>query len=226
MKSALQKLWITLLAVVCLAACGSPEPINDEEAVKWIAAYSPEQIDMDAVIRIEATSSLLAHIDTSRSLDEVFVFTPAVKGSARYVDGGRFIEFVPQKGSLKQQRKYNCRVRLSAMTAIDSLADFSFDFVVKKSESSLEDLRVTIDPDNDKQVIVTGKLSFSSPPDEQSIDPSLINCGVTGARSVINTTDDKMSVEITISDIKRKEKDYTMVINYNSSGEFPSSGFV
>ena len=223
MKSALQKLWITLLAVVCLAACGSPEPINDEEAVKWIAAYSPEQIDMDAVIRIEATSSLLAHIDTSRSLDEVFVFTPAVKGSARYVDGGRFIEFVPQKGSLKQQRKYNCRVRLSAMTAIDSLADFSFDFVVKKSESSLEDLRVTIDPDNDKQVIVTGKLSFSSPPDEQSIDPSLINCGVTGARSVINTTDDKMSVEITISDIKRKEKDYTMVINYNSSGEFPSS---
>ena len=121
MKSALQKLWITLLAVVCLAACGSPEPMNDEEAVKWIAAYSPEQIDMDAVIRIEATSYLYGHIDTSRPLDNVFNFTPSVKGEARYMNGGRFIEFVPEKGELKHGREYNCLVRLSSLTDIDSL---------------------------------------------------------------------------------------------------------
>lgn len=223
MKSALQKLWITLLAVVCLAACGSPEPMNDEEAVKWIAAYSPEQIDMDAVIRIEATSYLYGHIDTSRPLDNVFNFTPSVKGEARYMNGGRFIEFVPEKGELEQGREYNCRVRLSSLTAIDSLKDFSFDFVVVKSESSIEELRVCIDPDNVGQVIVTGKLSFSSTPDEQSVDASLIDCGIDGAKSAITTTDDKMSVEFTVSDIKREDKDYKVEINYNSSGEFSSS---
>ena len=31
MKTALQKLWVTLLAVVSLIACGSPEPMTDDE---------------------------------------------------------------------------------------------------------------------------------------------------------------------------------------------------
>ena len=97
MKTALQKLWVTLLAVVSLVACGSPEPMTDDEATMWVAAYSPERIDMDATIRIEATDSLIAHLDTTRSLEKVFKFTPSVKGEAHYVDGGRFIDFSPRK---------------------------------------------------------------------------------------------------------------------------------
>lgn len=220
MKTALQKLWVILLAVVSLIACGSPEPMTDDEATMWIAAYSPERIDMDATIRIEATDSLLAHIDTSRFLEKVFKFTPSVKGEAHYVDGGRFIDFVPEKGSLKQGKQYNCRVNMSLLTAIDSLKAFSFDFVVEKRESRLADLRVSIDPDNVEQVVVSGKMLFSTLPSEQSTDASLIDCGIAGAKVIVNTTDDKLCHSFTISNIKRKSADYNMEIKYNPRGEF------
>ncbi len=220
MKTALQKLWVTLLAVVSLVACGSPEPMTDDEATMWVAAYSPERIDMDATIRIEATDSLLAHIDTSRPLEKVFKFTPSIKGEARYVEGGRYIDFVPAKGGLKQGKQYNCRVRLSNLTTIDSLKDFSFDFVVEKREARLADLRVSVDPDNVEQVIVSGKMLFSSLPSEQSTDASLINCGVTGVDAIIKTTDDKLCHSFTISNIKRRSADYNMEIKYNPRGEF------
>ena len=223
MKTALQKLWVTLLAVVSLVACGSPEPMTDDEATIWVAAYSPERIDMDATIRIEATDSLIAHLDTTRSLEKVFKFTPSVKGMAHYVDGGRFIDFVPEKGSLKQGKQYNCRVNMSLLTAIDSLKAFSFDFVVEKRESRLADLRVSIDPDNVEQVVVSGKMLFSTLPSEQSTDASLIDCGIAGAKVIVNTTDDKLCHNFTISSIKRKSADYKIDIKYNPRGEFSAA---
>lgn len=80
MKTALQKFWIAILAVVSFVACESKETMTPEEAAGWVAAYSPERIDIDATIRIEATKTLFEHIDTLRSLDNVFRFTPSVKG--------------------------------------------------------------------------------------------------------------------------------------------------
>ncbi len=223
MKSALQKSWIVLLAVLSLTACGSSEPMTIEESTKWVAAYSPEHIDMDATIRIEATDYLLARIDTSRSLEKVFKFTPSVNGEAHYVDGGRFIDFIPKKGALKQGKQYNCRVRMSYLTDIDSLKDFAFDFVVEKRESRLADLRVSIDPDNVEQVIITGKVYFSSVPNEQSTEASSIDCGVAGAKSTIKTTDDEMCHIFTISNISRKVEDYKVNIKYNPRGGFSTS---
>lgn len=189
----------------------------------WVAAYSPERLDMDATIRIEATDSLLAHLDTSRPLEKAFKFTPSVKGEAHYVEGGRFIDFLPEKGSLKQGRQYNCRVNMSALTAIDSLKAFSFDFVVEKRESRLADLRVSIDPNNIEQVIITGKLLFSTLPSEQSTDASLIDCGVADAEAIIHPTDDKLCHHFTLSNIERKSADYKVDIKYNPRGEFSAA---
>lgn len=53
METALQRLWVTLLAVVCLVACGSSELMIDDEAMMWVAVYSPERIDIDATICIQ-----------------------------------------------------------------------------------------------------------------------------------------------------------------------------
>ncbi len=223
MKKVFQRLWITFMATVCLVACGSPEPMTDDEATLWVAAYSPERIDMDATIRIEATDSLLAHIDTSRPLDKVFKFTPSLKGETRYINGGRFIDFVPERGGLKQGKQYNCRVLMSELTSIDSLKDFSFDIVVEKRVSRLADLHVSIDPDNVEQVFITGKMLFSSLPSKQSTDASLVDCSVAGAKCNITTTDDKLSHNFTITDIKRQAKDYKIEIKYNPRGEFSTA---
>ena len=220
MKSTLQKFWTVILAIVSLIACDSKEPMTSDEAADWVAAYSPERLDMNATIRVEATNILFAHIDTLRSLDKVFRFTPTVKGTAHYANDGKVIEFIPEQGALKQGKQYSCRVRLSNVTAIDSLKDFSFDFVVDKRDSRLSDLHVSIDPDNVEQVIVTGKMLFSSVPSEQSTDVSFIDCGVDGTKSVIQTTGDKLCHLFTIKGIKRKANDFTMQIKYNPRGEF------
>lgn len=220
MKTALQKFWIAILAVVSFVACESKETMTPEEAAGWVAAYSPERIDIDATIRIEATKTLFEHIDTLRSLDNVFRFTPSVKGSAHYVNGGKVIEFIPEQGGLELGEQYNCRVGISSLTGIDSLKDFSFYFVVERREAQLTDLHVSIDPDNVEQVIVTGKMLFSSEPGEQSTDASFLDCNVNDAKSAIRTTDEKSCYAFTITSIKRKSDDFIMQIKYNPRGEF------
>ena len=125
MRTALLKFWIAMLGVVCIVSCDSKESMSTEEAAMWIAAYTPERIDAGACIRIESTDSLLSCLSAERSLDKVFRFSPSIKGEARYSDNGRYVDFVPEAGALKQGKQYNCRVSLSRLTGIDSLKNFS-----------------------------------------------------------------------------------------------------
>lgn len=223
MKTTLLKLCIAILAIVGVVSCDSKELMTDQESAMWIAAYTPERIDMDETIRIEATDSLLSFVNTKRSLDKVFQFTPAVNGKATYSQDGRYIDFVPKSGALKQGKQYNCRVSLSKLTGIDTLKDFSFDFYVERREVELADLHVSIDPDNMEQVIVRGNMLFSTAPGEHSTDPSTLSCSFTGAKSSITTTDDELCHTFTISGIKCKKDDATMTIEYKPLGEFSSA---
>lgn len=223
MKHLLLKICMVVATVITTSACDSSEPMKPDEIEKWIAAYSPERIDIGAVIRVESTDSLLARIDTLRSLDKVFRFSPSIEGTPRYVNCGRYIDFVPKSGSLKQGVRYNCRVALSQLTGIDSLKDFSFDIVVEKRESRLAELCVSIDPDNVQQVIITGKMLFSIAPSDQSTDASLVECNVAGTKVSIKNTDDKLCHTFTIHGIRRKTKDFPLHIKYNPRGEFSTA---
>lgn len=227
MKSTLVKIWITILMTFIIGACNYNETMPYEEAAIWVAAYSPERIDIDATIRIEVTDSLLAHIDTSRSVKNIFKFRPAIQGVESYANGGRTIVFTPQKGALKQGEQYNCRVKLSTLSGLDSLKEFSFDFVVEKRESRLSDINVCIDPNNIEQVVVTGKIEFSSPASRQSSDESSLECSIKGGESSVVPGEDKYSHSFTIKGIKRQKEDLKMDIKYNPKGEFsPSFTFV
>ena len=220
MKTTLLKFWIAMLSVVCIVSCGSKESMPTEESAMWIAAYAPECIDADATIRVEPTDLLLSYLSTDRSLDKVFSFSPSVKGEAIYSDNGRYIDFVPQPGELKQGEQYNCRVSISRLTGIDSLKDFSFDFFVKRKEVKFTDVSVSIDPDNVEQVIVRGMMIFSTEPGECSTNKSALTCSYANAQSVITATNDKLCHSFVISGIKRKPEDYTMKIEYKPMDEF------
>lgn len=223
MKSALLKFWIAMLAVVGIVSCGSKESMTTDEAAMWIAAYTSERIDMDDIICIEAADSLLAHINTQRPLDKVFEFTPSVKGKAEYREEGMYVDFVPNEGALKQGVQYNCRVSLSKLTGIDTLKDFAFDFFVARREVKLEDVRVSIDPNNYEQAVVRGKMLFSTEPGEQAQEASTLTCNAEGAKSEITTTEDGCYYEFTISDIKCQEEDSKLKIEYNPMGGFSNA---
>lgn len=221
MKKTLFKLLIAAITALGLKACFFKTMTSDDsaimtpdEAITWIAAYTPERIDMRSVIRIVPTDSLLVTLDTLRSIENVFKFSPSIEGEAVYVDNGRYIEFKPQTG-LKQGNAYHCRLDMSALTGIDSLKDFAFHFYVDRRETKFKDVKVSIDPANVEQVIVEGMIKFSFQPSDISLDNSLLTCDEKETTSQILPTDNKFQHTFRISGIKRKEKDFNLIIEYN-----------
>lgn len=209
-----------MLTVAGAVACSSDELMTSNEMAVWVAAYTPERIDKDAVIRIEGTDLLLENID-SKVLDQVFSFSPAIKGKA--VRNNRYIEFAPKAGALKQGKQYNCRVSLAKMTGIDSLKDFSFDFYVERREVKFAEVKVCIDPNNVEYVVVSGQIVFSSAPSNESRDSATLTCSASGTKSAMTPTTDPLCYNFNLSGIKREENDRAVTINYHSLGEFAST---
>ena len=206
---------LLILAAFVLAGC-SGKNMNPSEAPGWIAAYTPELIEPDSRIRIEPTDTLRKRMGVSASLDYVFDFTPRVKGNAVFVDGGRFIDFYPNQGELKEGQEYECRVDVGRLARIDTLGDFSFKFRVGKQEMKMEDLIVSINPKDVGEALVIGKIVFSHAPGNQAADAKLFTCSETGIDVNINPTDDDKTFNFVASKVMRKENDYVLKIQYKS----------
>ena len=194
--------------------------MTHQEAARWIAACTPEQIDMGSVIRIEATDSLLVRLDTLRPLGKVFRFSPSIQGEALYAQGGRYLDFRPSPGTLEPEETYRCRLDMAALTGIDTLKEFAFEFRVARREVKFKEVQVHIDPENGEQVQIEGILKFSVRPDAILSDNSLLVCKEKGAISQIQPTDQELQYTFCISGIRRKAKDFGLEIEYN-----PVAGF-
>lgn len=204
-----------LPVLLTLAGC-SADYMNSSEAQQWISAYSPELIDPTSKIRIEQTDSLRKYSSSKASLDNIFHFSPNVKGEASFVDGGRFIDFYPNPGELKEGKEYECRVDMSRLTGIDTLGDFAFRFHVAKREVKMDGTMLRIDPNNVENVIVTGKLVFSHQADDMSSDARLFTCSEEDAQiSIIRTSDEKV-LDFVITNVPRMDEAYTLSVQYSS----------
>ena len=153
MKTRLLNFLLPML-VAMLGSC-TDEPMKSTEAQQWISAYSSEMIDPDSRIRIEPSDTLRKLIKAETSLDNVFAFSPKVKGTAGLSEDGRFLDFIPKAGELKEGVEYECRLNLSALAQIDTLSDFAFRFHVAKREMKMGEISVRIDPNDVEKVIVT-----------------------------------------------------------------------
>lgn len=198
-------------------SCNKPI-MGPHEATKWIAAYSPERLDMNSTIRIEPTRQLYRTLDSCRTDNKIFSFSPSVKGEVRYVNSGQYIDFVPSQ-PLKQDTEYTCRMNMSKLTGIDSLPDFQFNFIVEKRELKIETTKVRIDPNNVEQIIIDGTITFSTPPNSASTNAELISCDNNAVIKII-PTDDKLCHRFEISNIRRRSNDYQLAIKYKGVDGF------
>ena len=218
MRKTLLRLLAVTIAASGLAACVS-EPMTTQEATRWIAAYTPEQIDMASRIRIEATDSLLAQLDTLCPLENVFRFSPSIQGEAVYAQGGRHLEFRPRPGALKPGESYRCHLDMAALTGIDTLKEFAFEFQVARREVKFKEVRVRIDPTDGGMVQIEGILKFSFQPGSLSPDNSRLNCRGQRAVSQIQPTADARQYTFRISEVQRQEKDSELEIEYDGATE-------
>ena len=216
MRKTLLRLLAVTIAASGLASCAF-EPMTTQEATQWIAAYTPEHIDMASQIRIEVTDSLLVRLDTLRPLGKFFRFSPSIQGEAVYAQGGRYLEFSPRPGALKPEESYHCRLDMAALTGIDTLKEFAFEFRVIRREVKFKEVRVRIDPADVGMVHIEGLLKFNFQPGDLSLDNSLLTCHEKETVSRIQPTADSRQYTFSISGIRRQENDFELEIEYNAT---------
>lgn len=214
MKTKLLNFLLSALSLMLLSCTN--EVMSPIDAQQWITAYSPEFIDQDSRIRIEPSDSLRKLINSQTTLDGVFRFSPKVKGEAGFGNDGRFIDFYPAEGQLKEGQEYQCSINLSHLSGVDSLKDFSFNFRVVKREVKMENVSVSIDHKDVRKAIVSGSLVFSHDVDELSTDAIMLSCSVKEANVSINRTDGKRILEFKVSDILRQNEEQTIYLEYTS----------
>ena len=214
---------LSFISVICVlvslfASCHKKSMTN-EEASKWIAAYTPYRIDKDAKIRIEITEFMRQKYD-STLLEKSLKFFPKIEGKISLSDNGRIIDFIPDD-SLKEGKEYTCRLDIYKLTGIDSLPDFKFTFYVEPREMRFTDIKVMVDPDNTVMMSVKGKLEYNvQAGDSITSESSLILCDYPGAKVIMDANTQNKSRGFKITGIKRADKDTPLKLSID-----PKYGF-
>ncbi len=217
---------LLIAGAILTAIISFPKTMSSEEAAQWIAAYAPAHIDQDSKIRIELTDLMKSKIDTTRSLEKVFKFSPKVNGKAVYSSDKRFIDFIPME-SMKQGRQYKCRINMRAITAVDSLTDFAFDFYVDKREVRFKNVNAIVDPDNIAYMTVKGRLEYNvAAGDSITNDSTFLICDYPGAKVIMDKKPENHSREFKITGIKRQSKDKKLSLSINQMSGFSTNGCV
>ena len=206
-------IYVLISAVLMLSGC-KDDYMTETQAQQWIAAYAPEVVDPHSTIRIEPTDSLKELLNGRTSLEDVFSFSPNVKGEAGFSDGGRYVEFCPEKGQLKEGREYECHIDMAKLSGVDTLKDFSFRFRVARREAKMEGVRLTIDSEDIGKAIVSGKLVFSHPIDASYADSRLLSTPGHKGKVKIDMTEDDRVMHFIVSDIVRNDEDYDLTLEY------------
>lgn len=212
----------TMIVAISITSCNR-KVMTDAEASHWIAAYTPQHIDMDSKIRIEMTEAMKARIDTTINISECFEFSPSTKGFAKLSSDKRFIDFIPEK-SLRQGKKYECRVNMKELVTVDSLGDFKFDFVVDKRELKFKDVVAVVDPNDISMMSISGIMEYNAQAgDSLTSNQSIISCDY--PNSVISFAKDASnnSRQFTITGIQRQAKTSHVKISINPMVGFSKS---
>lgn len=215
MKRTLLIFWTGIAAMFVCQACRE-QAMSEQEAANWIAAYASERISVNCPIRIEFTGKA-GPFNSDTPLDKVLKFSPRLHGEWRVASPGS-LEFVPQTGALKLGCEYTCCVRLSKLTKIDTLRDFSFTFFVAERKTQLQVTSVRVDPADIKYMQAEGILTFSEPVEAAKVTAGLLHCDSNGqpAKVRIEPTDDPSGFRFIITQLKRNEEETRVQVSFNA----------
>lgn len=220
--STIGRLFALLTSALLLASVTScnHRTMTPAEASQWISAYTPAHIDCDARIRIELTDLAQSKIDSTRRPDDVFILSPSVKGTARFSDDMRYLDFIPSE-SMKQGQEYSCGINLRELTGVDTLGRFNFKFHVDRREMRFDGVKAVVDPDDISMMTVTGRVEYSTAAgDSITADSTVIACSYPGAKVVMDKKAMNMGRGFKVTGIKRRGEDFAVTLSLNPMGGF------
>ncbi|HEX6914347.1 MAG TPA: MG2 domain-containing protein, partial [Chitinophagaceae bacterium] len=132
---------LALLASAALISCNRKQKLVkiDPEFGKYIEAYTSGVISKKSSIRIQlAIDAVTAHAINEPLKTELFDFSPAVKGTAYWIDA-RTIEFKPEK-DLQPDQLYQASFSLGKVLRVpEKYRDFRFNMQVTKPGFKIEE---------------------------------------------------------------------------------------
>ena len=212
------RFWSLFLIMAIATACSSGNKSEgpDMAFAPYIKAYSGGMVSENGTIRVELNRP--AAFD--RQYDDVFSFSPSVKGSTRWVNPS-VVEFVPSEGALKGGNSYRCRFGIGKVLALEDKKLQSFDFQVnvarKQAAISIDDL--VIGPDGLAKIHGTVNLSESITSDKAA---TLLEAECGGASIGVRVNGEGRSLAFVTDGIERGDNDKELTLKIKNSASFVS----
>ena len=159
---------ITILSVMALtltySSCSrfGKSKGQSAEFSTFIKAYTGGIISDKSTIRVELASDIQDATPGADLKDGILTFTPAVKGTARWVSSN-MIEFIPNSGALKPGQSYTGKLRLDKIQKVGDrkFNKFTFKFLVAIKEAVLSMSEITITAASPDKASVEGTISLT-----------------------------------------------------------------
>ncbi len=195
--------------------CKDPDSIFAE----YIEAYTGGVITGNSSIVIELKSPADGiegtETEIAKAASSLFKFSPAIKGSARWVNSQR-IEFIPDEGELKPGKTYKGTFDLGKTMKTDKAhRTFKFSFTTARKEAYFEEPSVVITESDKEHATVSGALALSE--DIITDDPkSLLEVVWKERKDAVETevTAKNNCLSFSISGLSRSDKEQTLTVRF------------
>ncbi len=208
---------LCLISIIAISSCNkkqSQTQTNESAYATYISAYTGNVIIPSSSIQVELTQNNLQAVANQEISQQVFSFSPALKGKA-YWSSPNTVSFIPEEGALQRGQQYNAEFKLGTIMDVPrELEKFKFSFYVDKLNFSVQTFPIDESKDNPDWIRTTGEIRFSEP-----VNPELAN-NIISARTndnqpvsaSIEKTENPSVFRYTVENIQKKDEEVTVEI--------------
>ncbi|RPD39095.1 alpha-2-macroglobulin family protein [Chitinophaga barathri] len=209
-------LFLCAAMAALVAGCTSKAKEVNPAFAKYIAAYTTGVISKQSAIRIQLAGEVnVTHAQNEPVADDVFSFSPSIKGKAFWVDATT-LEFRPDQ-NLEPGKTYEAKFRLGkVMTVPSDLKVFEFGFQVIKPSFEVELMGLKSANNSKDRMNFSGVVYTADAEDVQAVE-KLIAVKYDGSKTNITWQHDvaQRTYKFTIGNIMRKPVAAKMHVSWN-----------
>ncbi|MBQ0086784.1 MAG: alpha-2-macroglobulin [Bacteroidales bacterium] len=171
-----KKIVLFLMFSLLLISCSTPSLSEATEFSDVIESFSPAYVPTCGPVSVTFSEPIgpddsLVH----KAPSHLFHLKPSIKGEAWWTNGGRTLEFRPEKGAFSSGQEYYCTLKTSKL--IDGKDDFIFKVAIAEKECEFSLTGVIPEPEDDSnlKVVICCRLVLSEPAVGSNLE-KLVNC--------------------------------------------------
>jgi uncharacterized protein YfaS (alpha-2-macroglobulin family) len=191
-----------------MTACSEKE-IPASEFLSYINAFPDGLLKPDAAISIELASAQPDVEAGAEIKEQVFSFSPSVKGKAYWLDN-RTIEFIPEAGGLKRGQVYKAEFALGKVVKNVEKRLKKFPFLFKVESLTMDFGSIVLDIPEPEKVNIRGEVRFS-----EAVAPETLKSAIKAGSLPVEVakTDDQTVLRFAIDNISKQKNESEIKIS-------------